>query len=98
MDLPNLTPTEIVFQIEIPVISEAHRKAAEQRAREAFVMELLRQGAISAGRAAQSLGCDRWQLSELMGQYGISPFPEQTLEELQQEVAQAKRVLEGYKL
>jgi hypothetical protein len=59
------------------------------------VMELLRAGAISAGRAAKRLGCDRWELSELMNQYGISPFPEQTLEELQQEVAQAKQLLEG---
>lgn len=55
--------------IAIPQIDEAQRLEAERNAREAFIMELLRQGNISAGRAAELLGIDRWQLSDLMGLY-----------------------------
>jgi len=55
---------------------------AQQKAREAFIMELLRHGSISAGRTARLLGVDRWQLSDLMNDYNISPFPELTQEEL----------------
>ena len=90
--------TEIKFTVTIPEIPEAHRLEAEQKAREAFVMSLLRQGDISAGRAARLLGIDRWQLSDLMDVYRISPFDDtMTREELEREVAQAARTLKKYK-
>lgn len=73
---------EVKFTIAIPEIDEAQRLEAERKAREALIMELLRQGNISAGRAAELLGIDRWQLSDLMGLYRISPFAPQTSEEL----------------
>jgi len=57
---------EIRFTLPPGELAEVCREAAEQKAREAFVMELLRQGEISAGRAARMLGVDRWQLGELM--------------------------------
>jgi hypothetical protein len=57
-------------------------------------MELLRQGNISAGRAAELLTIDRWQLSDLMGLYRISPFAPQTSKELEREVAETTRLLE----
>ncbi len=88
--------TEVKFTVVIPDIPEAHRLEAESKAREAYVMTLLRHGDISAGRAAKLLGIDRWQLSDLMDMYDISPFPTQTREELEHEVAQAKRTLEKY--
>ncbi|MEP0787184.1 UPF0175 family protein [Trichocoleus sp. DQ-A1] len=51
-------------------------------------MELLRQGAISAERAAKLLDIDRWQLAELMFVYDISPFDDMIAkEELQREIA-----------
>lgn len=87
---------EVKFTVVIPEIPEAHRLEAERKAREAYVMTLLRHGDISAGRAAKLLGIDRWQLSDLMDVYDISPFPTQTREELEHEVAQAKRTLEKY--
>jgi hypothetical protein len=46
---------EVKFTIAIPEIDEAQRLEAERKAREAFIMELLRQGNISAGRAAELL-------------------------------------------
>ena len=77
---------EVKFMIAIPEIDEAQRLEAERKAREAFIMELLRQANISAGRAAELLSIDRWQLSDLMGFYRISPFAPQTPEELECEV------------
>jgi predicted HTH domain antitoxin len=90
---------EIEFKFKVPIseIPEIHRQEAERLAREAYVMTLLRHGDISAGRAAALLGIDRWQLSDLMDAYYISPFAPLTREELEQEVAQAKRALEKYK-
>jgi hypothetical protein len=84
---------EIKVTEELPELPEIHRLEAERRAREAYVMTLLRHADISAGLAAQLLGIDRWQLSDLMDLYEISPFPTQTREELEEEIAQAKRFL-----
>ena len=50
---------EVKFMSAIPEIDEAQRLEAERKAREAFIMELLRQGNISPGRAAELLGSDR---------------------------------------
>lgn len=86
---------EVSFAVPIAEVPEEHRAAAERKAHEAFVMELLRQGDISAGRAAEVLDIDRWQLSDLMSWYGISPFDEtMTREDLKQEVADCIRILE----
>ncbi|MDM3847110.1 MAG: UPF0175 family protein [Aphanizomenon gracile PMC649.10] len=60
-------------------------------------MTLLRHGDISAGRAAELLEIEQWQLSDLMDIYQISPFPSQTKEELQQEVTQTLAILSQYK-
>lgn len=83
--------TEIKFIVSLPAMPEGHRLEAEQKAREAFIMVLLRHGDISAGHAAEQLDIDRWQLSKLMEAAGISPFPRQTREELLAEVAQAQQ-------
>ncbi len=80
--------TELKFTVALSEIPEERRVAAQRKAREAFVMELLRQGEISAGRAAELLEVNRSQLSELMYKYKISPFDDtMTAEDLQQEVA-----------
>lgn len=94
----NQSETEVKFTVTIPDIPEAHRLEAERQAREAFVMSLLRQGDISAGRAARLLGIDRWQLSDLMDVYRISVFDDTvTREELEHEVTQAAHTLKKYK-
>jgi uncharacterized protein UPF0175 len=81
---------EVVLEFSIPMdkVPDEHRQEAERKAREAFVMSLLRQGDISAGRAAQELGVDRWTLGDLMSAYDISPFDEtMTREDLERESA-----------
>ena len=70
-----------------------HKTDAERKAKEAFVLELLRHGDISAGRAAKLLDISRWDLSDLMSEVGISPFAEVTAEELAAEVETAMEVL-----
>jgi predicted HTH domain antitoxin len=83
-----LSQTEVKFTVDLTEIPEEHRLAAQRKAHEAFVMELLRQGDISAGRTAELLGVNRSRLSQLMYEYNISPFDDtMTVEDLQREVA-----------
>lgn len=93
--LPPVT-TEVKFTLSmLPEIPYIHREEAENKAKEAYVMTLLRHHDISAGRAAELLGINRWELSDLMDAYDICPFAELTAEELQREVDQAMLILEA---
>ena len=79
---------EIKFTVPLAEIPEEHRIEAERKAREAFVMALLQKGDVSAGRAAELLSINRWQLANLMFNHGISPFDDtMTIKELESEVA-----------
>jgi hypothetical protein len=87
---------EVKFTVPVGELPEEYRAEAERKAQEAFVLALLRRRHISAGRAAELLGVDRWQLSDMMSAHGISPLDEtMTREQLEQEVAAAARVLAG---
>jgi predicted HTH domain antitoxin len=88
---------EVNFTIQVRDIPDAHRQEAESKAKEAYVMTLLRHGDISTGRAAEILGIPRVDLFDLMGEYGISVFPDYTAEELEREVNETARMLEQYK-
>lgn len=87
---------EVKFTLAIHNLPEASKQEAEAKAKEAYVMTLLRQGSISTGKAASLLEISRLEILSLMGQYNISVFPEQTQEELAQEVAETLQVLETY--
>ena len=77
---------EVRFTVPIADIPDEHKAEAERNAQEAFVLTLLRRGDISAGRTAEILGIDRWQLGDLMSLHGISPFDETlTREDLERE-------------
>ncbi len=54
------TEVEIRFTLPFDGILLEHKANVERKAREAFVLELLRQGNISAGRAARLLNISRW--------------------------------------
>ena len=80
------------IQVTLPLkhVLPQHKMNAEHKAKEAFVLELLRQGEISAGRAASLLNISRWALSDLMFEAGISPFDDSlTSEAFAAEVADA---------
>ncbi len=84
------TEVEVRFTLPLDEVLLQHKGEAECKAREAFILELLRQGDISAGRAARLLNISRWDLSELMYEAGISPFDDSlTAETLDDEVKSA---------
>ena len=89
------TTLEVQFHLPIENVSKKHQTAATKKAKAAFVLELLRQGDISAGKAAELLNVSRWKLSELMADAGISAFDEsQTAETLRAEVDNALKDFE----
>ena len=93
------TDVKVQFTFTLPIDESflQHKTDAERKAKEAFVLELLRHGDISAGRAAKLLNISRWDLSDLMSTAGISPFAELTPEALDAEVAAALKVLNEWK-
>ena len=76
------TEVEIRFTLPLDGILLQHKTDAEHKAKEAFVLELLRHGDISAGRAARLLNISRWDLSELMSKADISPFDDSLTSEM----------------
>ena len=89
------TTLKMQFHLPIANISKKHQTEATKKAKAAFVLELLRQGDISAGKAAELLNVSRWKLSELMADAGISAFDEsQTAETLRAEVDNALKDFE----
>ena len=86
---------EVQFTFTLPIDESflKHKTDAERKAKEAFVLELLRHADISAGRAAKLLDISRWDLSDLMSAAGISPFAELSAEDLNAEVETALKVL-----
>jgi predicted HTH domain antitoxin len=92
---PSLTP--IQFTLQLSDIPDAIHQEAESKAKEAYIMTLLRHGIISSGRAARLLDIPRLDVIELMGEYGISVFAPQTQAELEQEVAETRSMLEPNK-
>jgi predicted HTH domain antitoxin len=76
------------FPIELPeelVDLLGSPQAVSAKAREALVLELLREERISQGQAARLLSVTRWQIIQLMGQYRIPSGPE-TAEDIRQEL------------
>jgi len=59
--------------------------AARKEAQEAFVLDLVRRGKISKGKAAELLGISLWDLPGLMAQYQIPWFSYQS-EELERDL------------
>lgn len=92
----NLYPQtmSITIQFDLPInISESLHSKAEEQAKIAYIMTLLKHGEISSGIAGKLLGISRLEVIELMGQYGIPIFPDQNREELEQEVRETLRLL-----
>jgi predicted HTH domain antitoxin len=89
------TTTQVSFTLDIApeLLNESIRQPAEQKARESYVMELLRHGRISSGYAAKLLNLSRVEILERMGQYQISVFPEQTPENLAEEVTETMQLM-----
>ena len=68
-------------------------EAAAAKAKEALVLELLREARISQGKAARLLGLTRWDILDLLVQHHIPSGPE-TAEDVRREIADARRYLQ----
>jgi predicted HTH domain antitoxin len=69
-------------------------EAAAARAKESLVLDLLREGRISQGKAAQLLGLTRYDILDLMAQHQIPSGPA-TAEEMRQEIEDLRHFVEG---
>lgn len=65
-----MSTKKVAFEIELPKNVKTLGEL-NQQAKEAFVLDLLRQKEISQGRAAELLKVDRWKLAELMQQHQV---------------------------
>jgi hypothetical protein len=90
-----MTTTTITLEIPeeiVELLGSAESVAA--KAREALVLELLRDAHISQGRAARLLGITRWDILDLMAQHCIPSGPE-TAEEMREEIENAWRYIQS---
>ena len=67
---------------------------ARKVAKEAFVLDLVRRGKISKGKAAELLGISLWDLPELVAQYQI-PWFSYHLEELEKALDTLRKLQRG---
>ncbi|HZS00760.1 MAG TPA: UPF0175 family protein [Chloroflexota bacterium] len=79
-------PEELVRMLGSP-------EAAAAKAKEALVLQLLREAEISQGQAAALLGITRWDILDLMAQHDILSGPV-TPEEVEEELATVHRLSE----
>lgn len=85
-----------MFPVELPeeiVELLGSSQAVAAKAREALVLELLREERISQGQAAHLLSVTRWEILDLMGQYRIPSGPE-TAEDVRREIDEVRRIVQ----
>ncbi len=90
---PSGDETMAEFTVELPeelVVELGSREALAGRAKQALVLDLLRQGQISQGQAAALLGVSRWDILDLMARDHIPSSP-LTAEEAERDVEVAER-------
>jgi hypothetical protein len=68
-------------------------EAAAAKAKEALVLQLLREAEISQGQAAALLGITRWDILDLMAQHNILSGPV-TPEAVEEEIESLRRYVE----
>jgi predicted HTH domain antitoxin len=80
------------FPAEVPEESSKDKEAL-RKGKEAMVLELLRKGQISQGKAAQLLEMDRWTLFDLMAKNDIAManFSEEELKHQREESAKREK-------
>jgi len=83
-------PRHVEVKLELPDEVAAHLRDEDlaAKAKEAFIIELLREHEISQGKAAELLGIDRHTLFDVMATYQV-PVVDLTPEELEQEFRRA---------
>lgn len=87
-----MTELRLDLPAEVVGLLGPTKDAAAGRARQAVVLDLLREGSISQGKAARLLGITRHDVLDLMAKYEIPSGP-RTIEELEQELDVARTFL-----
>lgn len=88
--------TKIEFIIPLNNLNKSTHQEAELKAKEAYIMTLLKYGEISSGKAGKllGLGISRLEVLDLMSKYDISPFDDSmNFDDFQSEVNKAKTKL-----
>lgn len=84
-------PKQIVLEFSAEVPEKSLKDKEElQKGKETIILELLRKGEISQGKAAELLEIDRHTLFDLMAKYDI-PMANFPPEELQRQVEDAEK-------
>jgi predicted HTH domain antitoxin len=86
-----LKRVEVELPEELWKLAGISAKRANAQFREMLVMELLRRGKLSQGKAAELLGIDRWQLVDVMAAYDV-PTTVLTKADLKREQAHWERL------
>ena len=81
----------IEIEDDLANLLASRKNPPEQAARELIALELYRLGEISSGKAAESLGMDKYDFIRWSGEMGI-PFFRQTPEELENELEALKKL------
>jgi predicted HTH domain antitoxin len=79
-----LVPEEIVNLL-------GSEDAVKKEAREAFVLDLVRRGKVSKGKAAELLGISLWELPDLIAQYQM-PWFSYSQEELIRDIGTLREI------
>lgn len=80
-------PKQVVLEFPVELPEEILQdKEALKKAKETMVLELLRKGEISQGKAAELLEINRHDLFDLMAKYDV-PVIDMTEEELKEELS-----------
>ena len=66
-----LKKVEVEFPEELWKLAGIPAKKASAKLKEIFVVELVRQGKLSQGRAAEILGLDRWEIMDVLATYDV---------------------------
>lgn len=82
---------EVKWELPDEVATHLRDEDLAAKAKEAFIMELLREHEVSQGKAAELLGIDRHTLFDVMAKYQV-PVVDMTSEELEQEFQRADAI------
>ena len=85
---------DVKFELPDEVAPNLRDEDLAAKAKEAFMMELLREHEISQGKAAELLGIDRHALFDLMAKYQV-PVIDMTPEELAEELNKSSPPSQG---
>lgn len=82
-----------VIEIEVPdeIINLIGEEEARKEAKEAFVLDLIRRGKISKGKAAELMGISLWDLPQLLAEYRV-PWFDYSKEDLQKDLDTIKKM------